>query len=186
MQRIVRLATCSFLVLLTPSCVSTQPLPPAAELIAPAPRHDAEGAYLCPYTRYGTVAEWVTKAKSAETASSVTGAIGQELGSRALGSIPIFGSLFGGAAGKAIGKEVALSAMGGWDAIKAASDQSFDRPEDLAIFVYAKHSQHADYPSAIEATFALYPEVSDRFAGAIHGAPRVIALADAGEERASE
>ena len=158
------------------SCqLSPPPLPPASEVAAAAPRTDNAGKYVSPFSKYGTVAEWVSRVKQAQVFGDVAAPVGQHAGAALLDQIPLFGSLAGQSVGRAIAKDAVLNAAGGWDFIRESSDLSLDRPGDLCAFLYAKHSDHPDYAVARNAAFELYPEVEAAYDSSIRAAHRPLA-----------
>jgi hypothetical protein len=150
----------------------TKPLPPPAVVLAPEPIMDNSGRYMSPYTQDGVLAEWVDKAIKVKLGKTIGGIAGAEIGKRALGSVPFIGGLLGSTAGEAIGREVAIQAAGGWDFIKSTSDLSFNSIDDMAVYLYAKHSAHEHYNNALKATWEIYTELQTRYIPAIHKAPQ--------------
>ena len=139
------------------------------ELIERLVRHDNNGQFMSPYTSDGVLAEWVNLAINANmgaTAGSAAGAVaGAYAANRALDFVPFgLGGMVGGAIGseigKGVGREAAISASGGWTAIKAASDQSFDSLPNMARYLKRKYGTTANFTDAIRAATQIYPEFS--------------------------
>ncbi|MDV3504703.1 carboxyl-terminal protease-like protein [Marinobacter sp. M-5] len=130
-------------------------------------RKDNAGPYLSPYTSDDVFAEWVNLANNASMGASVGTAAGAMAGAyaaeKALDFVPFgLGGLIGGAVGAEIGKETgretAISASGGWEAIKASSDRSFDSLTDMARYLKRKYGTTANFNDAVKATSQIYPE----------------------------
>jgi len=119
------------------------------------------GKYMCPYTSDGVLTDWVQKGIKVGLAAKIGGAVGAGAVVGATRAIPIVG-IAGYYGGKAITRKIALESMGGEEFIKKTSDLSFDYPDDLAVYMYAKHSTHPDYKKALEATFSIYPKLRTR------------------------
>ncbi|OJS98858.1 hypothetical protein [Marinobacter nauticus] len=139
------------------------------ELIERLVRNDNIGQFMSPYTSDGVLAEWVNLANNANmgaTAGSAAGAMaGAYAANKALDFVPFgLGGLVGGAIGSEIGKsggrEAAIAASGGWTAIKAASDQSFDSLPNMARYLKRKYGNTANFTDAMRATTHIYPEFS--------------------------
>jgi hypothetical protein len=139
------------------------------ELIDRLVRHDNSGQFMSPYTSDGVLAEWVNLANNANmgaTAGSAAGAMaGAYAANKALDFVPFgLGGLVGGAIGSELGKsggrEAAISASGGWEAIKAASDQSFDSLPNMARYLKQKYGTTANFNDAMRAATQIYPEFS--------------------------
>ncbi|WP_420194778.1 carboxyl-terminal protease-like protein [Marinobacter sp. GH_1] len=132
-------------------------------------RNDNNGRFMSPYTSDGVLAEWVNLANNASmgaTAGSAVGAVaGAYAANKALDFVPFgLGGLVGGAVGAEVGKEVgresAISASGGWEAIKASSDLSFDSLTDMARYLKRKYGSTANFTDAMRAATQIYPEFS--------------------------
>jgi hypothetical protein len=140
---------------------------PTDQLIVPQARLDNGGEFMCPYTQDDVLAEWTDMAIKAKGAASIGGAIGAEVGSRALENIPIIGGILGQKVGEKAGRAIAVKNSGGWDFIKETSDISFDRLDDLAVYLYATFSTHEHYQDALDATRASYPKMKQAYGNAI-------------------
>lgn len=140
-----------------------------AQLLERLVRNDNNGQFMSPFTSDGVLAEWVNLANNANmgaTAGSAAGAMaGAYAANRALDFVPFgLGGMVGGAVGSEIGKgagrEAAISASGGWPAIKAASDQSFDSLPNMARYLKRKYGTTANFADAMKAATYIYPEFS--------------------------
>ena len=133
------------------------------------------GAYLSPYTTDAVTAEWVDKAINAKMGSAAGSAVGAAAGAyagrKALESIPggsLLGSFFGGMAGskagKDVGRDAAIEASGGWDYIRATSDQSFQSVQHMARWLVTEHGDSANFQEVISATTQIYPDLQPALA----------------------
>ena len=147
-----------------------QPLQPD-QIIAPTPRLDNKGAYMCPYTQDGVVAEWVDKAINAKMGATIGKHAGAYIGQKALENIPFVGGLLGSTAGEAAGRAIAIKASGGWDYIKSTSDSSFDNVNDLAVYIYATYSTNEHFQDVLQATMEIYPKLKKGYYNALCNAP---------------
>lgn len=136
-------------------------------------RKDNAGRYLSPYTSDDVFAEWVNLANNASMGASVGTAAGAMAGAyvanKALDFVPfglggLVGSAVGAEIGKETGRETAISASGGWEAIKASSDRSFDSLTDMARYLKRKYGTTANFNDAVQATSQIYPEFSSALA----------------------
>lgn len=153
-------------------CMMTQPLPSPTVLLAPEPIMDNTGEYFCPYTQDAVLAEWVDKAIHAKIGATIGKHLGAYAGQKALEQVPIIGGLLGGMAGEAAGRAIAIEAAGGWDLIRKTSDISFSTIDDMAVYLYVRHSSHEHYNDALKATFEIYPALQKRYNSAIRKAQR--------------
>ncbi|MBF0625804.1 MAG: hypothetical protein HQL82_13475 [Magnetococcales bacterium] len=153
------------------ACVPTEP-PKPQELAIPKPIEGNTGAYLSPYTSDGVLAKWVDKAVGAETGAAIGQAAGTMVGQKAMEQIPFVGGFLGAELGKRAGREIAIQASGGMEFIKETSDLSFDKIEDLAVYMYAKHGSSEHYQNALTATMGIYPELKESYFGILQQAPR--------------
>jgi hypothetical protein len=147
-----------------------QPLQPN-QIIQPAARLDNEGAYLCPYTQDGVVAEWVDKAINAQMGATIGKHAGAFLGQKALENVPFVGGILGSKLGESAGRAIAIKASGGWDYIKSTSDISFDNANDLAVYIYATYSINEHFQEVLQATMEIYPELKKGYYNALCNAP---------------
>jgi hypothetical protein len=147
--------------------------PMDSDLLEQLVRSDNLGQYMSPYTSDGVLAEWVnmgTSASIGSTAGSGVGAVaGSMIAEQALESVP-FGGLIGGFLGSAVGEEVGreagISAVGGWENIRATSDRSFDSLTDMARYLAQKYGNEPTYGDAIKVTMQVYPEFQNAMASA--------------------
>lgn len=139
------------------------------ELEAPEPRADAAGKYVSPYLSSGDRTAWADKALQA----SVGSAAGKEAGKKTAGmlakKVP-FGGLMGKKVTDTAGSQGAVMAAGGWEFIRANSDQSFDSVDDTAVYLHVTHAGTAGYEEALSAAFDIYPDLKKRYSGAIRKA----------------
>lgn len=128
------------------------------ELDVPEPIDGNSGQYYFPFDQDGYLTAWAEKALNAQ--------IGAEAGERATDSainslasrVPFGGLLAGRAKNKA--KETgAVLAIGGWDFIRENTDISFNKLEDLSVYMHAEFDGEPDYETALAAAMALYPEL---------------------------
>lgn len=127
---------------------------------APKPIEGNTGAYMSPFTSDGVTAEWVTKSMQVKSSGQVGQAVGQIAGDQLLSNIP-FAGLFAGKATKALARSAALKSIGGEEFVKSSSDLSFANLNDMAAYMYAFHSSHAEYARIVDATGAIYPEFQE-------------------------
>ncbi|MBN2563889.1 MAG: hypothetical protein JXQ75_23485 [Phycisphaerae bacterium] len=147
-------------------------VPKPTEVRVPSPIQGNSGKYMCPFTSDNTVAEWVDKGVAARFGSAVGGTVGAYAGSQALKQVPFIGGMLGDAAGKSIGRKIAIDSAGGWDYIKSTSDLSFNSVDDLAVYIYARHSSRKDYNNVFKLTSEIYPDLQKRYLKAIQNARR--------------
>jgi hypothetical protein len=154
------------------ACAAGMPRP--NEIVAPAPIPTNSGKFLSPYTSDGTVAQWVVKGRAAKLGGAVGGLAGRKAGEAALNQVPVFGGWLGKKAGEKAGREIALAWVGGEETLRSTSDLSFDRIDDMIVFLYANHYNDAnkDWKETYDLTKAIYPDVEKRWSDAIKKAPR--------------
>lgn len=158
-------------VILLAGCATMQLAQPH-ELVAPTPIYGNSGKYLCPYTQDGVMAEWTDKAINAKIGAAVGQYAGARAGQAVVEQIPFIGGWLGGMAGEAAGRAIAIDMAGGWEYIKETSDLSFDSVDDMAVYLYVKHSTHEHFQAAVEAAWEIYPELRKRYHVAIRDARR--------------
>jgi hypothetical protein len=146
--------------------------PEAASLVSPTPIQGTTGKYLSPFTSDGVTAGWVTKSMQVSAGGSIGQFAGQQAGQRLMQNVPFVGGMLGENAGKALGRKIALDAIGGEAFMKSSTDLSFNSPNDLAVYMYANHSTHPEYAKILAATKAIYPELETTYEAAIAAAPR--------------
>lgn len=140
--------------------------------IAPQPIYGNSGEFMSPYTEDGVVAGWVDKAINAKLGAAIGSQAGAYAGRKLMENVPFFGGMLGQRVGDAAGRKIAIEASGGWEYIKETSDLSFNRLEDMAVYLYANHSSHPDYQKVLEATYEIYPDLQQAYMPAIMAASR--------------
>lgn len=157
-------------------------LPPASKLTAPMPISGNSGNYMSPFTATGGIAPWAVEVEAttdngSDLAANVGGAVGEQVGRKALDFIP-FG--LGGMVGKEVGSQAGRSAtrtttqarVPSAEEAKATSDISFNTPNELAVFMYAKYSSHPEYARVLSLTQQVYPELTRVYVLAIEQAAK--------------
>ncbi len=152
-------------------CVPAAILPPT-QLRSPEPIEDNTGKYLCPYTSDGTVSEWVDKGLAARIGSSVGRYAGEKAGKKALENVPILGGWLGRRVGETVGRNIAIRMCGGWNVMRSSTDLSFNKMEDLAVWMYVVHSSDGNYNKVLELTMEVYPEMKTGYMKAIRNASK--------------
>lgn len=130
---------------------------------APKPIEGNTGKYMSPFTSDGVTAEWVTKSMKVEASGQIGQAAGSIAAEHLLSNIP-FAGMFAGDASKKLARAIALKSIGGEEFLKTTSDLSFDSLDDMAAYMYAFHSSHADYAKIVKATTAIYPDFAKAYA----------------------
>lgn len=125
---------------------------------APKPIEGNGGKFMSPFTTDGVTAGWVTKSMQVKASGQIGSAVGQIAGQKLLENVPLFGGLLGNAAGKELGRSMAMKSIGGEEFLKSSSDLSFDTLEDMAAYMYAHHSGHPEYKAIVAATTSIYPD----------------------------
>lgn len=149
-------------------CVSgCASFPKPHEVRVPQPRYDSEGKFLSPVTQDGVMAEWCDMAIKARAGSAIGKGVGQFAGTKAMEQVPLVGGMLGGALGKTVGRRMAIRAAGGKDHMRETSDLSFDKIDDLVVYLYATYSSSEHYQDALKATTEIYPKVKKRYEKAI-------------------
>lgn len=116
------------------------------------------GAYMSPFTSDGVTAAWVTKSMSVKASGEIGAAAGSLAAAKLLENVP-FGSMFGQAAGKAVGRSIALKSIGGEEFLKSTSDLSFNNYPDMAQHIKDNYSDREDIAAILQATYAIYPDL---------------------------
>ncbi len=142
------------------------------ELAAPEPILDNTGKYMSPYTQDDVMAEWTDKALAAKTGAAVGRLAGQYAGQKAMEQVPLVGGILGEKVGGAIGRKIAIEAAGGMEFIVETSDVSFNDIDDMAVYLYVKHSSHEYYKEALDAAMEIYPPLKKRYGQALIKASR--------------
>lgn len=130
---------------------------------APKPIEGSGGKFMSPFTSDGVTAEWVTKSMKVEASGKIGQAAGTVAAQQFLSNVP-FASMFAGDASKKLARAMALKGIGGEEFLKSSSDLSFDRLDDMAKYMYAFHSSHAEYAKIVKATIAIYPDFAKVYA----------------------
>ncbi len=156
----------------------------AATVKAPTPIQGTTGKFMSPFTSDGVTAGWVTKSMQVQAAGAVGSMAGSYAGQKAAdqatsklaSAVPIPGMSFlaqkaGKSVGQATGRGIALQAIGGEAFLKSSTDLSFNTLEDMAVFMYANYSTHAEYQKIAAATAAIYPDFPTVYQKAILAAP---------------
>ena len=163
----------TFLLLIV-GCKTGGYIPQSNELILPTPIQGTSGLYMSPFTNDETICEWVTKANSLKTAGSVgktIGTISKDMTDNIYGKVAL--SVVGKQIGDSIARSIAMVAIGGEEYLKSTSDLSFNRIEDLAVYLYVKYSTtREDYSEIYQATTEIYPELKTNFVRALREAKR--------------
>lgn len=146
------------------------------KIAAPQPIAGNGGKYMSPFTATGAVALWAQKPvtgtdNGSELAASVGGAVGQQVANKVFENIPFVGGMIG----KSVGEEAARAAtrkkiepeLPSLDAVRASSDISFNTADELAVYMYAKHSTHGQYARVLALTQKIYPELQDVYTTAV-------------------
>jgi len=141
------------------------------DLQAPRPMENTKGKFLLPYTIDGEPTEWAQKALNAQ-AGKLVGEKAGNMAANALASKVPFGGLAGGFMKKKVKESAAVLALGGMDFIKETSDQSFNKIEDYAVFLQARHGRDPDFKEMLASAVAVYPDLEHRFAPAVQAAYR--------------
>lgn len=139
--------------------------PALANTTAPTPIEGNAGKYMSPFTSDGVTAAWVTKSMQVKASGQLGAMAGQYAGQKAMENVPFVGGMLGKRAGQAMGRAVALKAIGGEEFLRSSSDLSFNSLQDMATFMYVNYSTHAEYKQILEATYAIYPEFKDVYVG---------------------
>jgi len=154
------------------ACIPTANILPPEQLTPPEPIKGNTGEFMSPYTQDDVLAEWVDMGIKARMAGQAGQFIGAEVGQRVMGQIPFVGGFLGQMAGKAAGKAIAIQMCGGEEKIKATSDLSFNSLDDLALYIYVKHSKDKNYDDVLKAVTGIYPDLQERYHQALTGASK--------------
>ena len=84
---------------------------------------------------------------------------GNYLGQKAMEQVPFVGGFLGKKAGQAMGRQVALSAIGGEAFLRASTDLSFNTAEALVGWTLANYGSREDIGQIMQAVMAIYPDV---------------------------
>jgi hypothetical protein len=137
---------------------------PAASPAAAAPTasgliEGVTGLYMSPFTSDGVTAGWITKSLQVKAAGQIGSMAGNYLGQKAMENVPFVGGFLGKKAGEAMGRQMALSAIGGEAFLKESSDLSFNTPQTLVNWTMANYGAREDINQVMQAVIAIYPDV---------------------------
>lgn len=147
-----------------PAQRSTSAAAPAASPAAAAPTasgviEGVTGLYMSPFTSDGVTAGWITKSLQVKAAGQIGSMAGNYLGQKAMENVPLVGGFLGKKAGEAMGRQMALSAIGGEAFLKESSDLSFNTPQTLVDWTMANYGTREDINQVMQAVIAIYPDV---------------------------
>ncbi|CCQ89603.1 exported hypothetical protein [Nitrospina gracilis 3/211] len=145
------------------ACAGPQIPKPQDIVNVPQPLMDNTGEFMSPYTQDGVLALWVDKAINAQLGSKVGQMAGAYAGQKALEQVPFVGGILGAQVGEYAGRKIAIEASGGMEYITETSDMSFKNINDMAVYLYARHSTHEHYQQALEATWEIYPDLKNNY-----------------------
>lgn len=155
---------------------------PPEKISAPRPISGNKGKYMSPFTAAGTVAPWAQartggKDNGPNIAANAGGAIGRQLANKALDFVPfglggLIGQQLGESAGRAATSKNIEPELPSDEAIRAGSDISFNSLDSLALYMYAKHSTHADYFRVLTQTQRVYPDLGKAYFPALEKASK--------------
>jgi hypothetical protein len=99
---------------------------------------------------------------------------------KAAAAIPFVGGFFSKKAKDVGAKTGAMTAAGGAEFVKSTSNISFNTPQELAVYLQAKHAAlDPDFAKRVAAAMSIYPELKTAYA------PAVQAAADAAKNAAA-
>ncbi|MDO8378039.1 hypothetical protein [Phenylobacterium sp.] len=139
-------------------------------LTAPAPIEGSAGRYASPFTSDGVTAGWVTKSMQVKAAGQIGSMAGNYAGQTALEQVPFVGGFLGKKAGAAMGRGIALKAIGGEEFLRSSTDLSFNSLNDMALYMYVNYSANPEYQKILDATYAIYPEFQTAYLPALQTA----------------
>ncbi|MES2725070.1 MAG: hypothetical protein V4656_18105, partial [Pseudomonadota bacterium] len=138
----------------------------SAAKAGPAPARQAfdvvdgtTGLYMSPFTSDGVTSAWITKSMQVKAAGQIGSMAGNYLGQKAMEQVPFVGGFLGKKAGAAVGRQVALSAIGGEAFLRSSTDLSFNSAEALVGWTLANHGSREDIAQVMQAVIAIYPDV---------------------------
>lgn len=139
------------------------------QIDAPAPRANAAGKFVLPYTESGGLTEWAAKTFNVQAGSFAGEKAGEAAGRAVASKVPLGGLATG--LMKKKGKEMgAMAALGGEKYVRSTSFLSFDDLDSYAVYLHVKHSQQSGYNQALAAAMAIYPQLESRYEVAINQA----------------
>jgi len=161
----------------------TLPVELSSAILAPTPITGNSGKFMCPFTASGTIAYWaqdavLEKDNGSELAAKTAGAVGRNTAKNSLKFVPyglgeLIGEKTGETAARAVTRKNITPQLPAMDVVISTSDISFNTAEDLAVYMYAKNSSHAQYPQVLELTTRVYPELLKIYAGAVEKATQL-------------
>lgn len=117
------------------------------------------GLYMSPFTSDGVTSAWITKSMQVKAAGQIGSMAGNYLGQKAMEQVPFVGGFLGKKAGQAVGRQMALSAIGGEEFLRSSTDLSFPTAEALVGWTLAHHGSREDIGQVMQAVIAIYPDV---------------------------
>ncbi|MFD3263555.1 hypothetical protein [Phenylobacterium ferrooxidans] len=117
------------------------------------------GLYMSPFTSDGVTSAWITKSMQVKATGQIGSMAGNYLGQKAMEQVPFVGGFLGKKAGAAVGRQVALSAIGGEEFLRSSTDLSFNSAEALVGWTLANHGAREDIGQVMQAVIAIYPDV---------------------------
>ena len=138
----------------------------------PSPLPDSSGKYVSPYTSTSELTGWAEKALTASAVSAVTGKAADKALGKLGGKLGMVGGLFKNKAKQKSQSAAAAAAVGGWDFVRETSDVSFDRLDDLAVYLHVVHGQDAGFQEALAAAMSVYPSLEKTYQPSIQAAYR--------------
>jgi hypothetical protein len=152
-----------------------------SRMTLPVPRADTGGQYLCPYTQAGTLTAWAEQAQAAATGGVAGNVAGEQAANQVAARVP-FAGLFKKEIKETAQAQGAAAAAGGWEHIRQTSELSFDKVDDLAVFMHGKYSTMPDYDKALASAMSLYPELYERYEPANQAAVRLALIKPPSEQ----
>ncbi len=128
------------------------------DLDVPEPLEDNSGKYLFPYTVDGELTEWGSKALTAQVGSEAA-SMAADKGSQMLAAKVPFGGFLSGALKSKAKETGAVMAIGGWEAIRASSEISFNSLKDMSVYMHSEFYGDPDYETALAAATSIYPKL---------------------------
>lgn len=114
---------------------------------------------MSPFTSDGVTSAWITKSIQVKAAGQIGSMAGNYLGQKAMEQVPFVGGFLGKKAGQAVGRQVALSAIGGEAFLRSSTDLSFNSAEALVGWTLANYGARDDIAQVMAAVIAIYPDV---------------------------
>lgn len=180
MKALLRLAASAFLALAAGACASAGVDMPDPNLVrSPEPMAGSEGAFLSPYTAEGNLTSWAQRAVDSGVLGDVEGYMGIDRGNLIESAFSAGKRLIGS---EATVNDATLEAAGGWEVIRAATEQSFATAEDLSTHLYANYHDDAMFSKALAVSADLYPQVRTGFVKAVQAS--VVQVIDEAPEAA--